>query len=195
MTMEKRVAGRGVKVGSLAKVAKFPDIRPSDEIGSESVGSESRAPHPTDPNRYADGTVRPGNSIALRHGARRQPASVDPESSELFAAWAADLGGRDQLTAGERAVLRRVAEADSVCRTAFSYLSHTKARITSPRVQKALQVLAAHSATVFRGASLLGLERRTKQAPSLSEYLAQRPRTAARSDADPAVPPDTEAEE
>ena len=98
-----------------------------------------------------------GNAIAVRHGGRRASRWRTREDSELFIAWATDLGGISKLTAGQRAVLRRVAEADAVCATAFDYLRRTRQTLTNDRVGKALAVLAAHAATVYRGAGLLGL--------------------------------------
>jgi len=108
------------------------------------------------------GRVLPGNALALRHGGRAELALVDPERSELFKAWAADLGGESELTTGDRAVLRRVAEADAVCRTAYSYLENSRESLASRRVEKALAVLASHAQVVFRGAAMLGLERRAR---------------------------------
>jgi hypothetical protein len=106
---------------------------------------------------------------------------VDPERSELFRAWAEDLGGAEELTTGERAVLRRVAEADAVCQTAYSYLEHSRESPTSRRVEKALQTLAAHAQTVFRGAAMLGLARRARRVPTLAETIASAQTPEARS--------------
>jgi len=102
------------------------------------------------------------NSGALIHGGRRAQPLANVEGSELFQAWAADLGGVENLTAGQRVVLSRTAEADEVCKTAFDYLRRTRTSLTADRTQKALSTLFQHSSTVFRGASLLGLERRSK---------------------------------
>lgn len=117
------------------------------------------------------GRVTPGNVLALRHGGRAELPLADPERSDLFRAWADDLGGEAVLTTGQRAVLRRVVEADAVCRTAYSYLENSRESPTSKRVEKALSTLATHAQTLFRGAAMLGLERRQRRVPNLTEEL------------------------
>lgn len=122
----------------------------------------------------------PGSAVRLISGARRRHP-VDPETLPLFVEYARDLGGVDELTAGERSVLRRMAEADAVCQTAFDYLTRSAENIPAPKVQRALAALAAHAPLVFKGAALLGLKRRPKAPPSLAEALdAARARREAR---------------
>lgn len=106
------------------------------------------------------GCFLPSNNVSpVIHGGRRRRQLADPEQGELFQSWASDLGGVEVLTAGQRVLLRRAAEADSVCCTAFLYLSTTQQSWSSRRVQTALLVLAQHSQTIFRVAALLGIKR------------------------------------
>lgn len=142
---------------------------PNVNNGQESdLVTAVRHPHPTDTNRWADGTTKSGNKLRRTHGGRQRAPLQHPETSELFEGWAADLG---ELTAGERAVLRRAAEADAICTTAFDYLQRSRESWTSRRVQAALITVSTHAATVFRAASLLGLKRRAVSVPSLSEVM------------------------
>jgi hypothetical protein len=93
------------------------------------------------------------------HGGRRRRQLADPEHTDLFQSWAADLGGIEQITTGQRVLLRRASEADLVCKTAFAYLSNTQQSWSSRRVQTALITLAQHSNTIFRVAAQLGISR------------------------------------
>ena len=114
------------------------------------------------------------NGAAMIHGGRRERPLANPEHSELFQAWAADLGGDAELTAGQRAVLRRVTEADAVCQSALDYVLNSRESLVAERVLKALSVLATHTQSLYRGAVLLGLERRARAVPTLAEYMRQR---------------------
>lgn len=111
------------------------------------------------------------NVAGMIHGGRRERPLANPEDSELYQGWAADLGG--DLTAGQRVVLRRAAEADAVCQSALDYVLHTRESLVASRVQKALAVLVAHSTTVFRAANLLGLERKAHPV-SVTEYVERK---------------------
>lgn len=145
---------------------------PSGNNGSRSApATVARQPHPVDPNRWADGTVRAGNGLAVRHGGRKRQPLADPESSELYRGWASDLG--DEPSTGERAILRRAAEADAVCASAFHYLRNTRESWTSRRVQVALQTLAVHASTVFKAAAVLGVKRRAKPLPDARDIIAE----------------------
>lgn len=130
-----------------------------------------------DENRCRDcGSFLPGNQSGLVHGGRRRTQS-DPEETELYQSWVADLGGVEELTAGQRAVLSRAAEADLIAHTAFDFLSRTQDGISSARVQSAIGALSTAAGMTFRAAGLLGLERRERQV-SLEDYMEQRAREA-----------------
>ena len=113
-----------------------------------------------------------GNNVAVTHGGKRKAPLADVEASELYRDWLVDLGGVDLITAGQRTVLRRAAEADAIADTAFRYLRRTEGGLTSRRVQCALTTLRDAAGTVFRAASLLGLQRRAKPVPNLDQYLS-----------------------
>jgi hypothetical protein len=88
---------------------------------------------------------------------------------QLVAAIHADLGGRDQLTAIELALVEAFAGASVT-------LNHLNTRIlTGAEIDNAL--ITAHAASIsamVRVASRLGLQRRAKPVPSLDQYLALR---------------------
>lgn len=117
------------------------------------------------------------NVAGMIHGGRRERPLANPEDSELYQDWAADLGG--DLTAGQRAVLRRAAEADAVCQSALDYVLRTRESLVAVRVLKALSVLATHSTNVFRAAGVLGINRVEKHVNPL-ERVRQAVREANR---------------
>ncbi len=118
----------------------------------------------------------PGNQLGLTHGGRRRTLA-NPRELELWHAYARDLGGEDELTAGQSAILARVVEADAIAQTAYSYLASTDKTAVHAKVQKVAQVLLSAASTVYRGAALLGLERRAKTG-TLAEYISKREETS-----------------
>ena len=139
------------------------------------ITTEEKRPHPRHPDRWADGTVRQGNRVAMTHGGQRHTPIAKPESSELYQAWLQDLGGPAEATAPQLVVLRRAAEADAICGTAFDYLVRSRESLTSRRVQTAIQTYRDATGVLFRAVALLGLERRQRRVQSLSDALSQEP--------------------
>jgi hypothetical protein len=137
------------------------EVDPSVNTGVFKGCTKCLTDNPHDLNHCrACGCLLVGHTVTpIIHGGRRRRQLADPERTELFQTWAADLGGIDALTAGQRVLLRRAAEADLVCRTAFHYLADTQQSWTSRRAQTALVTLAQHSNTIFRVAALLGISR------------------------------------
>lgn len=118
------------------------------------------------------GTFLPGNSTALRHGKRRRLPLPSPETSDLFLAYAADLGGN--LSAGQRVLLARLVEADRIAQTCAAWLGSTRANPSNSRVLAVVGALLSSAQTTARLALALGLERKARQLPSLAEYLSAR---------------------
>lgn len=156
----------GVERGSVEETAisaRAGNGAPSGRRRCRKCGSEALA----DENRCREcKSFLPGNTSALVHGDRRRTLA-NPEETELYQSYAADLGGIDQVTTGQHAVLCRIVDAERVCRTASTFLESTREGLASEKVQKALAVLATHANIVYRGASLLGLERRARQVDPL----------------------------
>jgi hypothetical protein len=88
---------------------------------------------------------------------------------QLVAAIHADLGGRDQLTAIELALVEAFA-GSSVA------LNHLNTRIlTGAEIDTMIAMHAQAISAMVRVASRLGLQRRAKPVSSLTEYLASLP--------------------
>ena len=68
---------------------------------------------------------QPGNQMALKHGGkRRYPlATGQARESELYARWAADLGGLDALSVGQQEVLAGIVANVLIRQTAEAYLA------------------------------------------------------------------------
>src|SRR5688500_18596451 len=88
-----------------ARVARVPtagDPKPMTE--TEAHQQPAKQPHPTDPRRWSDGTVRPGAALHLTHGAyaegprRAQLADRLGDLAGFRAALESDHGGADTLT-------------------------------------------------------------------------------------------------
>jgi hypothetical protein len=97
---------------------------------------------------------------------------VEARQSELYQRWASDLGGAEYLTAGQDAVLVLTAQAFARALTADSYLRRSHETIGSPRTLKAIAVCDQATATVFRGATILGIGRKTKPVLPIEAWAA-----------------------
>ena len=88
------------------------------------VGAEAKQPHPEFADRWADGTVRPGNQTARKHGvdayesrgAVALPTDLRVTVDEFRNQVIRDRGGVDALTAIEAGYIRRLAELETVAR-------------------------------------------------------------------------------
>ena len=159
------------------EAALQPKLQASVDVVTPSA--DSRSPHGSDalhpryPNHRVDGTTAPHNALAVTHGGRRR-RPVLAEQTSLYASWAADLGGVDELATGQRELLRRAVDNVGIADSAVAYLRSSKGSLTSARTLAAISVL--HSATdrVIRIATALGLERRAKPVETLESYLDAR---------------------
>ena len=126
-----------------------------------------------DGKRDSHGHVGPRNSLALRHGGRRGPVTLETaRNSPLYQALVSDRGGEDAISAVEREVIVGFVEATQIRTTAAAYLARTRISMTSDRAQKALATWFKASGDVRSGAQILGLARREREVPSLTSYLA-----------------------
>lgn len=88
-------------------------------------------PHPAHEDRWADGTVRPGNQTARTHGVRAFETRGDATLSadlrvsvdEFRSLIISDRGGVESLTAIEGGYVRRLTELETVARLLASDLS------------------------------------------------------------------------
>jgi hypothetical protein len=121
------------------------------------------------------GRFTPGNVAALTHGGRRKRALTAQQArgSALYAAWATDLGGVDQLSTAMREVLVGTVAAVLIRESAEAYLATARTPLTGDRAKRALEVFHRAHDAVLRGATALGLERKAKPALDLRAYAAQ----------------------
>lgn len=90
----------------------------------DACGHASKRPHPDFGDRWADGTVRPGNQTARKHGvdafetrgAVALPTDLRVTVDEFRNQVIRDRGGVESLTAIEAGYVRRLAELETVAR-------------------------------------------------------------------------------
>lgn len=148
-------------VSNLPEAPADVTITPSGDNGLN-VGS---TPAPSD--HRANGQWAPRNRGAVTHGGRRQQPIVDPAATALYGVWANDLGGAEELTAGERVLLQRAVEADAIAGAALGYLKRSHQSLVNPRVQSALTVWGQATSQLLAISRTLGLQRRAKQVDPL----------------------------
>ena len=103
--------------------------------------------------RCACGCALPKNNLAVTHGGRRRPLSPqEARTSELFARWAADLGGLDALSVGQQEVLAGIVASVFIRNAAERYLAQSRAPLTSDRAKRALEMFFRAHEAVLRGA-------------------------------------------
>lgn len=151
-----------------------------DSTSTDARPVSEPSPEPAPAPRTAKGTFASGNSEALRHGlySRQVREALLPEQAEARAALAEqrraiedDLGGTDALSQMTRDLIARYVEL----RLVGDFLAHQLATV-GPLSGKGRTRAActAYLSVVDRQNKLaltLGLERRTKRIPSLTEVL------------------------
>lgn len=153
---------------------------PFAEIPASGPG---KPPHPTDPARWADGTLRPGNTAALVHGAHSNQVKAGTLTAQDDARQArierergilADLGGEDTLSTIARDQVGRYAELGIVADYLWANLA-TNGVLTGKGRQRA--ALTAYLQTIdrlVRMAQTLGLERKARRV-SFTDAVSQEP--------------------
>jgi hypothetical protein len=79
--------------------------------------------------RRPDGRFATGNKVSQTHGRRARKGLTRPEDSDLYREWSRDLG--HDLSAPEAALLRRAAEAELICQSAFNYIANSRQTLSS----------------------------------------------------------------
>src|SRR5947207_3209703 len=94
-----------------------------EPIGESAAERPEKQPHATDPRRWSDGTQRPGAvGLATKHGAyasgQRPPelAAIVGDLDGFRSALETDQGGRGELTTIRAGYIRRLTEAEALCR-------------------------------------------------------------------------------
>jgi hypothetical protein len=140
-----------------------------------------KQPHPTDPHRWADGTLRAGNDNAVKTGvysaAARAQAATKPSDfarqtvDDFIAGVIADMGGESELSSIELAYIEVLRDL-SITRQMFVADLIRRGLFTSKgRVRSAYGQLLATVDRWDRIAQRLGTERQPKQVTPL-EYWA-----------------------
>lgn len=180
------------KAHSLAP-AGMPDspdevpVQPSVGDGAEGQDTAAKQPHATDPHRWADGTLRTGNPLALKHGrfAKSLPelpaepaAEAAPTASSIYRQQLeVDQGGPDDLPAVARAYCQRLTELEALLRAIAGNLVEHGIFTARGRPRSALNAYLSTVGTWDRVAMRLGLERKKKDVLELDlrSYLAAQP--------------------
>jgi hypothetical protein len=118
--------------------------------------------HPHHAGHQRNGRFSLRNTEAVTHGGGRRQPIVNADQTELYAAWARDLGGSDELTAAERVLLQRGVEADAIAAGAIRYLHRSHQSLTNPRTLAAIDVWSSATGQLRSIALALGLRRRQK---------------------------------
>jgi hypothetical protein len=159
-----------------------------------------KQPHPFYPDRWADGTVRPENQTARKHGVdsaavRRGevPHELRQSVDEFRAGVISDQGGRTALTTLQAAYIVRLTEIDVCCRMLENDLVRRGLHTKGGRVRSSYDKFLATIALWDRIAQRVGVDRLAKPVTSLQEFLNQRVEhsTAPTPDVDPNTHRDT----
>lgn len=117
-----------------------------------------------------------GSAVQLVHGLRRRPGLELPEEvreaiAEKRQAIAADLGGEAALSQLQRDVLDRYLDLDGLASFQAAELARHGMTTSKGRARALFSAFLQTTDRQVRLAQLLGLERRERAVPSLSDYL------------------------
>lgn len=143
---------------------------------------QGKQPHPEFPDRWADGTVRPGNQTARTHGvdsfeARGSvalPEVLRQTVEEFRAAVIADRGGASELSTLEAAYIRRLSEVETVTRLLAADLAQRGLTTAKGRVRSTFSRWLEALDRWDRLAQRVGVQRVAKPALTLDAYLRAR---------------------
>jgi len=153
----------GASVNGGCVPAKGPSA-PADRLASH-----GKAQHPHFADRNADGTLRPGNAAAVRHGAYSAsvqrgevPDLLRVDVRTLEAQILTDLGGVENLSAIQAALVRKLVDAEVIERLLVSHLARVGVLTAKGNVRGALNKWLDVVNTWDRLAMRLGLERKAR---------------------------------
>jgi hypothetical protein len=149
------------------------------------VADAEKQPHPIHPDRWADGTVRPGNETALKHGARRfeqrgvLPADLKVSVDEFREGLISDQGGVEALTTLQAGYVRRLTEIEVLVRLLQNDLVARGAFTQRGRVRNTFTKFLETVDRWDRLAQRVGVDRKARPVPTPHEYWAHRARDTA----------------
>jgi hypothetical protein len=135
------------------------------------MSDTDRQPHPSDPDRWADGTLRTGNQAARTHGVRAfetrgesaLPADLRVSVDEFRAQIIADQGGFSELTAVQAGYIRRLSELEATARLLAADLTQHGLFTSKRRVRSTYNRWLETLDRWDRIAQRVGAERRARQ--------------------------------
>lgn len=141
-----------------------------------------QSPHPVHEDRWADGTVRPGNQAARKHGVRAfeergasaLPADLRVSIEDFRAQIISDRGGVDNLTAIEAAYVRRLGELETVARLLASDLASRGMFTPRGRVRGTFSRWLETLDRWDRYAQRVGVHRQAKPIEGIREWAERR---------------------
>lgn len=155
------------------------------------MSESEKVPHPIYPDRWADGTQRPGfPGPALKHGVHSfetrgsaaLPTDLRVSVEEFRSQVVADRGGMDHLTAIEGGYIRRLGELETVARLLASDLAQRGLFTPRGRVRGTFSRWLETLDRWDKYAQRVGVDRRARQISTLQAYLEQRTADAAGDD-------------
>jgi hypothetical protein len=147
----------------------------SDAAGREVPSAESSAS-----GRDARGRAKKGNLLAMRHGGRSvqvRLALMDERRaalSETRTAIINDMGGAENVGTLKANLIARYLETNLIAEWLGGNLMVDGVLTTKGRTRAAATLYLQVLDRLHRLTTALGLERRSKQVPTLAEYLAER---------------------
>jgi len=135
----------------------------SEDSAADSAVEREKEPHPTDPQRWADGTLRPGNQNATKHGiysAARRDGFERLDIPAFYNGLLSDLG--DEPSTVQRAYLDNLRDLEITRRMLIGFLSREGIFTKRGRVRSAYDKLLATVVVWDRIAQRIGVERRAR---------------------------------
>lgn len=141
----------------------------ADADASAENGGQDKQPHPVHPDRWADGTMRPGNQAARKHGAysvavqRGQvPDDLRVDVDVMQEQIVADLGGVENLSAIQVGYVRKLRDVEVVERMLISHIATNGLFTPRGRVRAVYTRWLEAVGTWDRLAQRIGMDRRAR---------------------------------
>lgn len=114
------------------------------------------------------------NQVARRHGiyARTQPANLRMTADELMAGTLSDQGGESEVSTLQRSYIRKLGDLEITIRLLTSDIATNGLLTPGGRVRDVYDKLLTGLSVFDKYAMRIGLARKAKRVPSLSEVLA-----------------------
>ncbi len=149
-------------------------------LGKRVGKSRARSPETLPDGRdRKSGRFLPQNTAALKHGlyqfkkSHSLPLDLQPQVDAFVNAVLSDQGGEGECSALQLGLVRRIAEVEAICRLLARDLAEHGPLSVRGRTRSATTTFLSAVDRFNKLAAQLGLPRKTKQAPSLDDFLKQ----------------------